>query len=279
MPARASSRNATRLIAWIDCGVSDAARSYMAARHVQKSSGALPSPAADARCARPRSARWNAWECAVASAGKRSEPSAPRAITPAPPATVSWLSWLSWLSRLSLPHVARARAGHVEPRRPVPVPRGADDGRAVGGRHVLADLADHAQERSHRHRVRPDVVFAVARDEGPDDAEVLVAHRDAARVVVVGVGAEVPELDAPDAELQQRLPARPGRAALHDPEQRDRPGAPLVGLSLGHDGVVVAGAPRGGGRFVRVDGLLGGARRAGAGAARGGRGARPRGAG
>ena len=139
----ASSRNATRLIAWIDSGVSADARSYIAPRHVQKSSAA-PAGRGDqlARCARPRIARWKACECAVASAGRRRVPSGARVE-----------------HRDSLPHVARAGARHVVAGGPVPVPRGAD--RPARRRRAIRpgrSLPTMRSERPLPDRLRADVV-------------------------------------------------------------------------------------------------------------------------
>src|SRR5882672_11577346 len=121
--------------------------------------------------------------------------------------------------RASLPQVVRARARHVVEGRPVAIPRRVDDGRAIGRRHLLADLADDPQEGALPDRDRPDVVVTVKRCESPHDAEILVAHRDAARFVVGPYLAEIARLQAADGEFQESLTARARRAALDDAEE------------------------------------------------------------
>ena len=79
------------------------------------------------------------------------------------------------------------------------------------------------------------------------DAEVGVAHRDPAGVVVVQAVAQIARLEAPHAERQVRASSRTGRAVRHDAEERDVRLAPLVGLPREHDRVVVACAGDGAG--------------------------------
>ena len=164
-----------------------------------------------------------------------------------------------------LAHVARARPRSRSTWRASGGTRSArSDGRAVG-RATRPGRWCPTTRKSDRcpTGVRPDVVLAVERHERPDDAEVLVADRDAARVVVVARcrrGCASSRRRTPS--LRSACPLGPAARLCDDAEEHRLALAPLVGLALHHDRVVLARAGRRRGLVVELGVLRASARRA-----------------
>ena len=108
------------------------------------------------------------------------------------------------------------------------------------GSTFCPNLPHEPQQRTGPRRVLADVVLAGQPDERVNDAEVAIAHRDAASVVVVRVLAQVPRLEATNAQGEIRAPARPRRAVGDDAEEAHAPLAPLVRGPREHHRVVLA---------------------------------------
>ena len=139
----------------------------------------------------------------------------------------------------SLPHVRRARFGHVRVTRPVAVVRGI-------GRMGAPSLGSGGPARTFRPRegasrspteCSPTSSSARSCTIACTTPKSRLAHGDTARVFVVRIDAEIPRLEAPHA-LTVRFAPPPGAVAAvgDDAEEPRRLRAPLLGLALEHDG-------------------------------------------